>query len=229
MFFYYTLLSFINMLYLALHTDSSSFPRSLSAKEENELIIRMQENDDEARKRLIEHNLRLVAHIIKKYHFPAGELDDLISIGTIGLIKGINTFNSDKKIRLATYASKCIENEIFMYFRSSKKKSQDIYMNDPIDTDKEGNSLTLLDIIAKEDDIADTIDIKIKAGKLGKIMENTLDEREKHIIIHRYGLNGNNEMTQNELAERLGISRSYVSRIEKKALDKLRDAYSGQR
>jgi RNA polymerase sporulation-specific sigma factor len=171
------------------------------------------------------HNLRLVAHIAKKYYGCSKEQEDLISIGTVGLIKGVNTFSSDKNIKLATYASRCIENEILMSLRAEKKNEREVYFHDPIDFDNEGNPLTLLDIVAKEQNIADDIDLKIKAESLGAYVEKVLTPREKHIIFHRYGLGGRKEETQLEIARRLGISRSYVSRIEKKALGKLKTAY----
>lgn len=178
--------------------------------------------DIDAKNKLIEHNLRLVAHVVKKYYTAGCEQDDLISIGTIGLIKAISTFDPEKGIRLATYAARCIENEILMYFRNLKKRSQDVYISDPIDTDKDGNALSLIDVIADDTDIEEEIDTKIKLEKLKVILSGTLDEREKQIIDMRYGLNGKSEMTQKQIAKLLNISRSYVSRIEKAALEKLR-------
>lgn len=215
-----------NLFYLALHVKSGgSFPPPLSAKEESKLLLRVEKGDNEARNKLVEHNLRLVAHIVKKYYTNGCEQDDLISIGTIGLIKAISTFKNDKGIRLATYASRCIENEILMHFRNLKKTSQDVYISDPIETDKEGNTLTLIDVIADESDIADEIDKKMKLQKLRVIIGGVLDEREYEIIRMRYGLSGQKELTQREVAKSLGISRSYVSRIEKSALKKLRDKF----
>ncbi|MCQ2440624.1 MAG: RNA polymerase sporulation sigma factor SigK [Clostridia bacterium] len=212
-----------NIYYLALHvTGTGSFPPPLSAKKEEELLIRCNCGDNEAKNELIEHNLRLVAHIVKKYYTTGCDQDDLISIGTIGLIKAVSSFNSDKGIRLATYASRCIENEILMYFRNLKKSSQDVFISDPIDTDKDGNALTLIDVIADESDIAEEIDTKLKLEKLKVLLSGTLDDREKKIIDMRYGLNGQKELTQKEIANKLGISRSYVSRIEKATLEKLR-------
>lgn len=217
---------FSNLIYFALHvTNTGSFPKPLTAEEEQDLLKKMQQGDDDARKQLIEHNLRLVAHIIKKYYNSSVEQDDLISIGTIGLIKAVSTFNSDKGIRLATYAARCIENEVLMYFRNLKKSAQDVFISDPIDTDKEGNSLTLLDVIADESCIADDIDLKIKLEKLQKYIGETLTERERIIIELRYGIGGRSEMTQREVAGMLDISRSYVSRIEKKALEKLKNRF----
>ena len=212
-----------SIYYLALHvTGAGSFPAPLSAKRETELLEKATKGDIDAKNKLIEHNLRLVAHITKKYYTAGCEQDDLISIGTIGLIKAISTFKSNKGIRLATYASRCIENEILMYFRNMKKTAQDVYISDPIDTDKDGNALTLIDVIADEVDIEDEIDKKIKLEKLRVILGGTLDEREMQIINMRYGLGGYNELTQREIAQKLKISRSYVSRIEKAALEKLR-------
>ena len=212
-----------SIYYLALHvTGAGSFPAPLSAKRETELLEKATKGDIDAKNKLIEHNLRLVAHITKKYYTAGCEQDDLISIGTIGLIKAISTFKSNKGIRLASYASRCIENEILMYFRNMKKTAQDVYISDPIDTDKDGNALTLIDVIADEVDIEDEIDKKIKLEKLRVILGGTLDEREMQIINMRYGLGGYNELTQREIAQKLKISRSYVSRIEKAALEKLR-------
>lgn len=212
-----------SIFYFALHvTGAGSFPPPLSAAKERELLERSEKGDIEARNTLVEHNLRLVAHIVKKYYTPGSDQDDMISIGTIGLIKAVSTFNSNKGIRLATYAARCIENEILMYFRNQKKTAQDVFISDPIDTDKDGNALTLIDVIADESDIAEEIDKKIKLEKLRVIMSGCLDEREKSIIEMRYGLGGKEELTQRDIAKRLNISRSYVSRIEKAALEKLR-------
>ncbi|MBE6787321.1 MAG: sigma-70 family RNA polymerase sigma factor [Ruminococcaceae bacterium] len=212
-----------NIYYFALHvTGAGSFPSPLSAKKEAELLEKCQAGDLEARNKLIEHNLRLVAHIVKKYYATSSNQDDLISIGTIGLIKAVSTFKTDKNIRLATYASRCIENEILMYFRNQKKCAGDVYISDPIDTDKEGNALTLIDVIADKSDIVEDLDTKFKLQKLKKILTKTLDKRELEIIELRYGLGGKCELTQREIAKKLGISRSYVSRIEKSALEKLK-------
>ena len=210
-----------NLFYLALHvTNAGAFPPPLSSKREAELLLLKEQGDIDAKNKLIEHNLRLVAHIVKKY-YTSDDQDDLISIGTIGLIKAVNTFKSDKKIRLATYAARCIENEILMHFRNNKKYAQDVYISDPIDTDKNGNALTLIDIIADENNIDDEIDKKIKLQRLRVILNGTLDERELKIINMRYGLSGEKEQTQREIAKKLKISRSYVSRIETAALQKL--------
>ena len=205
--------------------SEKSFPKPLSEKEERECLERMKAGDNSARNKLVEHNLRLVAHIIKKYYGAQGDQDDLVSIGTIGLIKAINTYDPDKKIRLSSYASRCIENEILMYFRSAKKRAQDISLNEAIDTDKDGNPLTLLDILAVDDSILDELDMKLNSRKLGQFITEELGEREKRIIILRYGLNGKKPMTQKDVAALLGISRSYVSRIETRALRVLRKRF----
>ena len=218
------LLSFI--LYITLHLNtSSSFPPPLSASEERKYLEEMKNGNKKAKDKLIEHNLRLVAHIIKKYYSNYSEQDDLISIGSIGLIKGINSFNSDKGTRLATYAAKCIENEILMYFRSAKKTSQDISLNEPIESDSDGNPITLMDVMFCEDTISDEIDFKIKSEKLKVFIERLDNKKEKEIIIKRYGLDNRKPMTQREIAKKLGISRSYVSRIEKRVINKLRKMF----
>ena len=215
-----------NLLFVILHvTGSGSFPRPLTAKEEREYLERFQNGDMEARSKLIEHNLRLVAHIIKKYYSSQSDQDDLVSIGTIGLIKAVNTIDSSKGIRLSSYAARCIENEVLMFFRNGKKSAQDVSMNEPIDTDKEGNTLTLMDVMSTEDNIVDNLDIKIKSEQLKKYLVEVLTPRERIIIELRYGLNGSRPLTQREVAQRLKISRSYVSRIEKKALLTLRKRF----
>jgi len=215
-----------NMLYFMLHIEGTgSFPKPLRAKEEREALERFAAGDTAARGLLIEHNLRLVAHIIKKYYSSYSDQDDFISVGSIGLIKGINSFNGEKGTRLATYAARCIENEILMYFRSQKKSAQDISMNEPIDTDSEGNPLTLSEIIYTDDTIADDLDTKIKIEKLRNYVREMPNTREKEIVIRRYGLDGNSPETQREIAKRLQISRSYVSRIEKRALTDLRKRF----
>ena len=215
----------------ALHvTAASSFPQPLSAKEERECFEKMTAGDKTARAKLIEHNLRLVAHIIKKYYGNSAEQDDLISIGTIGLIKAVSTFDYEKGARFATYASRCIENEILMYFRNNKKYAQDVSFTEPIDSDKDGNTLSLIDIMADERSVAEDIEDKLRDERLYKVIGDTLSLREKEIIYLRYGLDGRRSYTQREVAKHLGISRSYVSRIEKKALETLREhmeAYEG--
>lgn len=214
-----------NLFFFALHlSGTNSFPPSLSAKRERECLEAMKKGDTSAKNELIEHNLRLVAHIIKKYYSNSVQQEDLISVGTIGLIKAINTFDPDKGTRLATYAARCIENEILMQFRAQKKNAQDISVNEPIDTDSEGNPLTLMDIISTEDEIVEDIYKMSMLKKLASEIEKISDPREKSIIIMRYGLDGGNAMTQLEVSKKLNISRSYVSRIEKKALKALRKA-----
>ena len=185
-----------DLLYFALHvTGTGSFPRPLTAKEERECLEQIALGDEAAKARLIEHNLRLVAHIIKK------------------------------SVRFATYASRCIENEVLMHFRNKKKSAQDVYISDPIDTDKDGNSLTLMDVMSEEDNIVDCIDLHIKSEQLYQFIGTALDERERQIIVMRYGLGGNRPLTQREVAKKLDISRSYVSRIEKKAISVLRGRF----
>lgn len=199
-----------------------SFPKPLSTKEEAELVKRCKAGDKEARDRLIEHNLRLVAHIVKKYS-ANGDNDDLISIGTIGLIKAIDTFDEGKGIRLATYASRCIDNELLMMLRSGRKQAREVYLYESIGSDKEGNEISLLDIIEAPDvDIISDLELKENVIRLYQMIDTLLNEREREIIRMRYGLKGR-EVTQRELAKQMGISRSYVSRIEKKALAKLRN------
>lgn len=217
--------SFISSLVFLISfiSGSNSFPKPLSAKEERLYTERMANGDEEARQKLIEHNLRLVAHIAKKYSLSAHDNEDLISLGTIGLIKGINSFDSSKGTRLATYAARCIENEILMLMRSSKKSRNDISLNDPIGTDKEGNRIHLIDVIGTdEDDVLKEIETKSQTKRLYSSIDRLLDEREREIIRLRYGLSDGCEKTQREIAKKLGISRSYVSRIEKKAISKLR-------
>ena len=215
-----------NLLFFALHLSPSgnSFPPALSAKEEQDCLQRMKEGDESAKNELIEHNLRLVAHIIKKYYSNSSQQEDLISIGTIGLIKAVNSFDADKGTRLATYAARCIENEILMHFRAQKKTAQDVSMNEPIETDSEGNPLTLMDIISTEDEIVEDIYKLSMIKKLNAEIRKITDEREKTIIILRYGLNGNRPLTQLEVSKKLGISRSYVSRIEKRVLSRMKKA-----
>lgn len=203
-----------------------SFPKPLSTTEEKSYLLRYKNGDQDARRVLIERNLRLVAHIVKKYSAPDKEIDDLISIGTIGLIKAIDTFDSDKEIRLATYASRCIDNELLMMLRSGKKQSKEVYLYEPIGADKEGNEINLLDIIESVDeDIVESLETRENIIKLKGCINELLNDREREILILRYGLQGKEEITQREIAVRLGISRSYVSRIEKKAIKKLREKF----
>lgn len=215
-----------HIAYMVLHVNSSGqFPPPLSKKQEDECIEKMLSGDEVARTKLIEHNLRLVAHIVKKYSNSNIEQEDLISIGTVGLIKAVSTYKGNKGIKLATYASRCIENEILMCFRSLKKTAQDVHISDPIDTDADGNSLTLGDILADNVDIIDDVDLKLKTEQLHELLKTELTPREQKIIYMRYGLFGYSELPQREVAKRLHISRSYVSRIEKKALEKLRERF----
>lgn len=215
-----------NIVFFVLHVvPSGSFPKPLSSKEEKLYLNRLAKGDEKAKNILIERNLRLVAHIIKKYYSSTKDPDDLVSIGTIGLIKAVNTYDVNKGIRLSSYAARCIENEILMFFRGSKKSAQDVSMEEPIDIDKEGNALTLMDTMYVEDDIVDNIDIKIKAQELKNYIKEIKNPREKKIIILRYGLNGKAPLTQKNVAKILGISRSYVSRIEKKALNNLKKRF----
>lgn len=220
------LLSASPLLMLRLSDTVNSFPKPLSASDEQKYVDLFLQGDDNARNKLIEHNLRLVAHIIKKYYTQSGDQDDLISIGTIGLIKGVSTYRPDKGVRLATYASRCIENEILMYFRSLKKSAGDLSLSDSIDTDKDGNALSLIDTVSSDEDLLESISAKETKEQLLCYVERTLTKREQHIISLRYGLGGNKPKTQRETAEICGISRSYVSRIEKKALTKLKQAFS---
>lgn len=215
------------LLFFALHLDGGAFPKPLSKKKQTELFALYRAGDDSARGKLIEHNLRLVAHITKKYSSANADQDDLISIGTIGLIKAVESFNPEKTANFATYASRCIENEILMYFRSLKKSAGDVYFNEPIEVDKDGNALTLIDIVPCDSNIIDIVDLKLKSEQLYKYIAETLDKREMQIISMRYGLFGETPQTQREISAKLGISRSYVSRIEKKALDALRKKFDG--
>jgi len=201
---------------------SVSFPKPLTEKEEKAYIEAYENGDDEAKKILIERNLRLVAHIARKYTSPSHTPDDFISIGTIGLIKAVNTYSSDKATRLATYAARCIENEILMSIRATKKNMSEISINVPIGTDKDGNEISLNDILGTDPDfIVDDINTKMRIRHMIKALDGTLTPREKKVLIHRYGILGVTPRTQREVAALLGISRSYVSRIEKKALSKL--------
>ena len=200
-----------------------SFPQPLSAAQETVYLRQYQNGDMNARDILIERNLRLVAHIVKKYMNSGKETDEMISVGIVGLVKAVNTYNFDKGSRLATYAARCIDNELLMLMRGDRKLSREVSLYDPIGTDKEGNEITLLSILEhEEEDIIDQLDKKQSLRKLSKILSKALTPREYFVVIRRYGLYGHHETTQRELAEQLNISRSYVSRIEKKALEKLR-------
>ncbi len=203
-----------------------AFKKPLSFEEESYYIEKYRQGDMAAKDILIERNLRLVAHVVKKYQCSGEEMEDLISIGTIGLIKAVLTFDETKGSRLVTYAARCIDNELLMMFRTKKKSSRDVSIYEPIGTDKEGNEISLLDVIeGANDDIADKMDIAQNIKRLYDFVEEVLTEREKEIIILRYGLTGGEEVTQREIGSMLGISRSYVSRIEKRALGKLREAF----
>ena len=222
------LLIFANTLLFSLRLASGgTFPRPLSAAEERMWLERFARGDPEARNVLIEHNLRLVAHIIKKYYTQSADQEDLISIGTIGLIKGISSFNPAKGARLATYAARCIENEILMYFRSQKKLQGEVSLSDSIDTDKEGNALELMDVVGVEDTMLDDLHDRDSALRVRELVRECLTPREGEIIRLRYGLGGTVPLTQREVASSFGISRSYVSRIEKRALEKLRAGLEG--
>ena len=205
--------------------NSKVFPDPLSPEEEQNYLHKMNQGNKEARNKLIEHNLRLVAHIVKKYNSAATDNEDLISIGTIGLIKGINTFDNNKNTKLATYAARCIENEILMHLRSTKKLKQEMLLEESIGSDKEGNEINLMDIISVDDvNVEKEVEQSINIEKLYKKM-NKLPSREKKVLKLRYGLNCSKELTQREVASILGISRSYVSRIEKKAINDLSDLF----
>ena len=221
------ILLMLNSLFFSLRVSDGggSFPRPLKAAEERMYLERYAAGDLEARNVLIEHNLRLVAHIVKKYYTQSSNQDDLISIGTIGLIKGISTFKADKNVRLATYASRCIENEILMHFRSQKKLQGEVSLSDTLDGDGDGNSLSLMDVISVDDDMLENLDARDSCIQVRQYVERCLSDREKMIITMRYGLNNQPPKTQREIAAQSGISRSYVSRIEKKALKKLKDAF----
>ena len=217
------LLMFANSLLFSLRlSGGGSFPKPLSAEEERRYLERFAQGDQEARNILIEHNLRLVAHIIKKYYTQSADQEDLLSIGTIGLIKGISSFKPEKQVRLATYAARCVENEILMYFRSQRKNQGEMSLSDSIDTDKEGNALQLMDVVGVDDTMLDDIHDRDSALRLRQLIQEVLTPREGEIIRLRYGLGGTVPLTQREVASSFGISRSYVSRIEKRALEKLR-------
>lgn len=206
----------------SLHLSGGSFPKPLNAKEERYYLERFSQGDQEARNILIERNLRLVAHIMKKYYTQTADQEDLLSIGTIGLIKGISTFDASKGARLATYAARCVENEILMYFRAQKKSASDVSLSDDIETGKDGAALSLLDVVCSEEDLFENLSDKETCGRLYSALQTCLSPRERTIILLRYGIGGNAPLTQRQVAAKCGISRSYVSRIEKKALFKLR-------
>ena len=209
---------------LRLTTASGSFPKPLSAKEEKHFLALAAEGDLEARNILVERNLRLVSHILKKYYASYSDMDDLISIGTIGLIKAISTFDADKGARLATYAGRCIQNEILMYFRSQRKTTGDVSLSELSETGKDGGSLQLIDVLCSDEDMLEQAHVRSETERMVGILQEVLDHREMQIIRMRYGISGSPPLPQREVARQLGISRSYVSRLEKKALNKLRAA-----
>lgn len=209
-------------LLYSLQLSTGSFPRPLTAKEEQHYLQLSAQGDLEARNILIERNLRLVAHIMKKYYTQVSDQEDLISIGTIGLIKGITTFDASKGARLATYAARCVENEILMYFRSQRKSSQDVSLSDYIETGTDGAALSLMDVVSEDEDLLETISNRERIVHLHRALQECLTPQERLIIQLRYGLNGNRPHRQREVAEKTGISRSYVSRIEKRALQKMK-------
>lgn len=207
-------------------SNNNLFPEALSIEDEKKYIELMEQGNDDARKILIEHNLRLVAHVCKKYSNSKIDLDDLISIGSIGLIKGINTYNSQKSIKLSTYISKCIDNEILMYFRTTKKLNNEVYLEDPIGKDKDDNTISLKDILENDEkSVEEEIDLKMSLKNVYQKIREVLKERERKIIEMRFGLNGKKIKTQMEIAKQLHISRSYVSRIESKALEKIKNEF----
>ena len=217
-----------SMLY-SLRLSSGSFPKPLSAKEEQEYLEKAAAGDLEARNILIERNLRLVAHIMKKYYAQTSDQEDLISIGTIGLIKAVSTFDAGKGIRLATYAARCVENEILMHFRSQRKSASDVSLSDYIETGKDGTALSLMDVVCQDDDMFDRISSREDVRLLRQYRGEVLDDREQKVLTLRYGLDGKEPLPQREVAQQCNISRSYISRIEKKALEKLRSAFEGKR
>lgn len=224
MYLIYYLLNIVGSMsfFLAYVGSGASFPKPLSEDEEKQYLEKLKEGDPLAKTILIERNLRLVAHIVKKYSYSGKEVDDLISIGTIGLIKAIDSYNSSKGTRLATYAARCIENEILMLIRNNKKIKNEVYLQDPIGVDKEGNEISLMDILSSDDDsVIEVVENRIQVSKLYVEIEKALKGREKIIIKMRYGLEDGKPRNQREIAKILGISRSYVSRIEKRALKKL--------
>ena len=218
----------LNAVHLLLGIGTpQNFPPPLSAGEEREAFAAAVKGDTAAREKLILHNLRLVAHIVRKYYGAAKNSEDLVSIGTIGLVKAVDSFNPTNGARFATYAAKCIQNEILMHFRAQKKLSCEVSINETIDVDRDGNPLTYLDIISCEDTIAEDLDTKMHIEHARRLLLHVLDGREREILVLRYGLDGRAPLAQREVAKRLGISRSYVSRIEKKALAKMKEGFEG--
>ena len=212
----------LSSLFYSLQLHSGSFPKPLSAEEERHYLELSAQGDLEARNILVERNLRLVAHVMKKYYAQTADQDDLISIGTIGLIKGITTFDASKGARLATYAARCVENEILMYFRSTRKSAQDVSLSDYIETGTDGAPLELMDVICEDCDLLEQVSDREAVYRLRQAMGRCLTEQERTVVILRYGLGNRVPLRQRQVAERLGISRSYISRIEKRALQKLR-------
>ena len=216
-----------NFVHLILGMNTpQSFPPPLSSKQEREYFAQMESGDENARQELILHNLRLVSHIVRKYYASSKNQDDLVSVGVIGLVKAVDSFKTSNGARFATYAAKCIQNEILMYFRSQKKLSAEVSINETIDIDKDGNPLTYIDVISCDESIPSDIEKKIDSQRALRYVNTYLDERERQIITLRYGLSGDEPMTQKEVAASLGISRSYVSRIEKTALERLLAAFN---
>ncbi|MBR7094888.1 MAG: RNA polymerase sporulation sigma factor SigK [Clostridia bacterium] len=215
-----------HLVYLLLGIGSTqSFPPPLPSAEERRLFTAMKGGDRGARKRLIEHNLRLVAHVVRKYYTSYQNPDELVSIGSLGLVKAIDTFSPENGARFATYAVKCVQNEILMFFRSQKKLSCEVSINETIDVDRDGNPLTYIDVISSDEDITSELDLRIHAERAYRLIDEVLDERERRIIVMRYGLGKAPPLTQREVADQLRISRSYVSRIEKRALGKLKESF----
>ena len=216
-----------NFLHLILGIGTpQKFPPPLSSEKEREYFKLLKTKKDErARETLILHNLRLVSHIVRKYYASSPNQEDLVSVGTVGLVKAVDSFEDSNGARFATYASRCIQNEILMYFRSQKKLAQEVSLSETIDIDRDGNPLTYIDVICSDDNVADDVEIKIRTQKMMRLMKTELSPRERRIICMRYGIGGAKPLTQRETSERLGISRSYVSRIEKSALQKLREAF----
>ncbi|MBR5617504.1 MAG: RNA polymerase sporulation sigma factor SigK [Oscillospiraceae bacterium] len=217
----------LSSLLYSLQLQTGSFPKPLTAEEERLYLQRSAEGDLEARNILIERNLRLVAHIMKKYYAQVSDQEDLISIGTIGLIKAVSTFDNSKGARLATYAARCVENEILMYFRSQRKSAQDVSLSDYIETGSDGAALSLMDVISEEDDLLEQVTTREAVRQLRQVMDDKLTEQERQVIVLRYGLDGEKPKRQREVAKVCGISRSYISRIEKRALEKLRTGLEG--
>ena len=209
-------------LFYSLQLHSGSFPKPLTSEEEHHYLARAAQGDLEARNILVERNLRLVAHVMKKYYAQTADQEDLISIGTIGLIKGVSTFDASKGARLATYAARCVENEILMYFRSQRKSAQDVSLSDYIETGAEGAPLELMDVLSEDCDLLEEVSGRETVARLRRAVERCLSEQERQVVVLRYGLGGEAPLRQRQVAERLGISRSYISRIEKRALGKLR-------